>query len=137
MKYITIEHIIVSMVSSTTRRAKVNQSTLKQVVSGGVSRLSLQSLKGIATPVNSKTENITIRLSGAWLQLWKQVKDELPDLSDSEILRQAIALRAALVAVDTEGNKARASIEFIDEQGNTVCVDLEQHVGISEDGGEK
>jgi hypothetical protein len=119
------------MASSTTRRAKVNQTTLKQVVSGGTSRLQLKSLKGIATPVNSKTENVTIRLSGAWLELWKQIKEELPELSDSEILRQSISLRAALVAVDTVGNRPRALLEFIDETGETVQVDLEQHVGIS------
>lgn len=119
------------MIRSTTRRAKVNQTTLRKVAEGGASRLSLKHLKGIATPVSSKTENVTIRLSGAWLELWKQLRDELNDYSDSEILRQAIALRAALVAIDAKGNRPQTFIKFVDESGKTVQVDLEEHVGIA------
>lgn len=119
------------MVRGTTRRAKVNQTTLRKVAEGGASRLSLKHLKGIATPVSSKTENVTIRLSGAWLELWKQLQEELNDLSDSEIMRQAIALRAALVAVDTAGNRPKTFIKFVDQSGKTIQVDLEAHVGIA------
>lgn len=119
------------MVRSTTRRAKVNQTTLRKVAEGGASRLSLKHLKGIATPVSPKTENVTIRLSGAWLELWKQLRDELNDLSDSEILRQAIALRAALIAVDATGHRPKTFIKFVDESGKIVQADLEEHVGIT------
>lgn len=118
------------MATNTTRRAKVNQGTLARVRASGGTRLSLKSLQGIASPVSTKTENVTIRLSGAWLELWHQVRDELTDLSDSEILRQAIALRAALVAVDGSGKRPRALIEFVDDTGKVVQTDLEAHVGI-------
>ena len=121
------------MVKSTTRRAKVNQGTLARVAEGGGKRLSLKNLRGIVSPVSSKTENVTIRLSGAWLELWHQVRGELVDLSDSEILRQAIALRAALVALDGAGNRPTAMIRFTDDNGQGVTVDLESHVGIKEE----
>mgnify|MGYP001380091733 CR=1 FL=1 len=121
------------MVKSTTRRAKVNQGTLARVVEGGGKRLSLKNLRGIVSPVSSKTENVTIRLSGAWLELWHQVRGELTELSDSEILRQAIALRAALVAVDADGKRPTALITFTDDNGEAVTVDLEAHVGIKEE----
>ena len=74
-----------------------------------------------------------IQYADPWHELWNQVQTELTGLSDSEILRQAIALRAALVAVDADDKRPIALITFVDNNGETTTVDLEAHVGIKED----
>lgn len=73
---------------------------------------------------------MTLRLSGAWRTIWQKLRDELPGVSDAEILRQAIALRAALVAVDSKGKRPEATISFHDQTGQMVTVSLEEHIGI-------
>lgn len=102
-------------------------------ISGGAlgsSALSLKRLAGIAAPVSNRSENVTLRLAGVWLELWESLKQANPTLTDSELLRQALALRAALSAVDEAGNRPRALIEYVNEKGEKVVADLEEHVGI-------
>jgi hypothetical protein len=102
-------------------------------ISGGAlgrNSFSLKRLAGIAAPVSNRSENVTLRLAGVWLELWESLKHANPDLTDSELLRQALALRAALSAVDEEGNRPRALIEYVNEKGEKVVADLEVHVGI-------
>jgi hypothetical protein len=102
-------------------------------ISGGAlgsNSFSLKRLAGIAAPVSNRSENVTLRLAGVWLELWESLKQSNPDLTDSELLRQALALRAALSAVDEEGNRPRALIEYVNEKGEKVVADLEVHVGI-------
>ena len=94
-------------------------------------RLSLKSLQGVARPTSSKSENVTIRLSGTWLEIWHQLRDELSPMTDSDILRQAIALRAALLAVDTKGNRPISTIEYVDDTGKKRRAGLEEYVGIA------
>lgn len=102
-------------------------------ISGGAlgsNSFSLKRLAGIAAPVSNRSENVTLRLAGVWLELWESLKQSNPDLTDSELLRQALALRAALSAVDEKGNRPRALIEYVNEKGEKVVADLEVHVGI-------
>jgi hypothetical protein len=104
-------------------------------ISGGAlgsSALSLKRLAGIAAPVSNRSENVTLRLAGVWLELWESLKQANPTLTDSELLRQALALRAALSAVDEAGNRPRALIEYVNEKGEKVVADLEEHVGIKQ-----
>jgi len=96
----------------------------------GTGALSLRRLAGIATPVSNRSEHLTLRLAGQWLELWELLKQAHPGLSDSELLRQALALRAALSAVDDAGNRPRALIEYVNENGETIVADLEEHVGL-------
>lgn len=96
----------------------------------GTGALSLRRLAGIAAPVSNRSEHLTLRLAGQWLELWESLKQVHPDLSDSELLRQALALRAALSAVDDTGNRPRALIEYVNEKGEKVVADLEEHVGL-------
>jgi hypothetical protein len=93
-------------------------------------KLGLSELRNIVAPAPNQSEVVTIRLSGAWYTIWQQLKRELPGITDAEILRQAVALRAALVAVDSNGEKPVASITFHDETGKLVTKSLEEHVGI-------
>lgn len=93
-------------------------------------QVGINDLRNIAAPVSGQSEVVTLRLSGAWHTIWQQLRRELPGISDSEILRQAVALRIALVAVDSKGEKPEASITFHDEAGKRVTVNLEEHVGI-------
>jgi hypothetical protein len=92
--------------------------------------IQLRDLKGMARPVSSKNINLTIRLSGDWLDLWRSLQGELSDFSDSEIVRQALAMRAALVAVDAQGNPPTAYISYVGDNGEKVTEDLEEHVGL-------
>ena len=92
--------------------------------------IQLRDLKGMARPVSSKNINLTIRLSGDWLDLWRSLQGELFEFSDSEIVRQALAMRAALVAVDSQGNPPTAYISYVGENGEKVTEDLEEHVGL-------
>ncbi|MBD8051991.1 hypothetical protein [Limnohabitans radicicola] len=80
--------------------------------------------------MSNRSEHLTLRLAGQWLELWESLKQVHPDLSDSELLRQALALRAALSAVDDTGNRPRALIEYVNEKGEKVVADLEEHVGL-------
>ncbi len=96
----------------------------------GTGALSLRRLAGIATPVSNRSEHLTLRLAGQWLEVWESLKQVHPDLSDSDLLRQALALRAALSAVDDTGNRPRALIEYVNEKGEKIVADLEEHVGL-------
>ena len=92
--------------------------------------MHIRDLEGIAKPMDDKTETVTVRFTGAWLQVWKGVQSELMGVSPSEIIRQAVALRAALLARDGSGEKVKAMLTYIDDAGRERTVDLEQHVGI-------
>ena len=92
--------------------------------------LKQTTVQGIAAPASARSEHLTLRLSNQWLELWELLKGAHPELNDSELLRQAIALRAALAAVDSKGKRPRSFIEYHDEKGKLVTVDLEEHVGI-------
>ena len=81
-------------------------------------------------PVPNKTTTVTLRFSGQWHVLWERLKASVPDVSDAELLRQGVALRMALAAIDGKGQKPRAFIQFHDQAGNLTTVDLEEHVGI-------
>jgi hypothetical protein len=111
------------------RRTK-NAKTITHPDSGNGARLGISDLRNIVAPATNQSEVVTIRLSGAWYTIWQQLKQELPGITDAEILRQAVALRAALVAVDSKGEKPVASIAFHDETGKLVTKSLEEHVGI-------
>lgn len=73
---------------------------------------------------------MTLRLSGHWLKLWNLLKAAEHTLSPSEILRQAIAIRASMSAVDSDGNKPQVLIRFKNEHGEMVTKDLEEHIGM-------
>ncbi len=112
-----------------TRRSKHAQ-TLGNGTDEQDSQVGVSDLRNIAAPVSGKSELVTLRLSGAWYTIWQQLKRELPGVSDSEILRQAVAVRIALVAPDSKGEKPQGHLTFHDETGQKVTVDLEEHVGI-------
>ncbi len=80
--------------------------------------------------MSNRSEHLTLRLAGQWLEVWESLKQVHPDLSDSDLLRQALALRAALSAVDDTGNRPRALIEYVNEKGEKIMADLEEHVGL-------
>ena len=98
---------------------------------GAEGPLNIRDLEGLARPMDDKTETVTVRFAGAWLRVWKGVQAELPGMSPSEIIRQAVALRAALLALDAQGNKVSAELRFVDDTGNVRVVDLERHIGIA------
>jgi hypothetical protein len=97
----------------------------------GTKQISQRNLRGVAAPLPSKEKNVTLRLAGVWLELWEMLKGMNPKLSDSELIRQAIAVRAAMEAVDSKGQKPKTFIRFHDESGELVTVDLEEHLGIT------
>lgn len=113
------------------KRSTAAQSAVLPSLRGEKGRVSLRSLRGIAAPLSAREKNVTLRLAGVWLELWEMLKSTNPKVSDSELIRQAIALRAAIEAVDSKGNKPQAFIRFHDETGQLVTVDLEEHVGIT------
>ena len=82
------------------------------------------------TPVPNKTTTVTLRLSGQWHVLWARLKAAVPEISDAELLRQGVALRMALAALDGKGQKPKVFIQFHDQAGRLTTVDLEEHVGI-------
>jgi hypothetical protein len=76
------------------------------------------------------SENITIKLSGHWLQLWMLLQNSEPKLSRGELLRQAIAMRAAASAVGSDGKKPEVLIRFKNGAGEIVTEDLKKHIGM-------
>lgn len=111
------------------RRTKVSQTAQSKVrVRSGA--LNLGEIRGLVAATPNKTTTVTLRLSGPWHVLWERLRASVPDVSDAELLRQGVALRMALAARDAKGDKPRAYIEFTDDSGERVTVDLEKHVGI-------
>jgi len=113
------------------RRSKVSQTAL--VISPGSRSeggIRLGETRGLVAPVPNKTTSVTLRLSGQWHLLWERLKASVPEISDAELLRQGVALRMALAAVDSKGQKPKAFIQFHDQAGKLTKVDLEEHVGI-------
>lgn len=114
------------------RRSKVSQAAAgKAAESPAV--LSVGATKGLVAPIPSKTITVTLRLSGPWHVLWERLRAAVPTTNDAELLRQGVALRMALAALDSKGQKPRAAITFHDENGELVTVDLEEYVGIRPD----
>ena len=114
-----------------TRRSKVSQAAL--VISPGShgdKGIRIGETKGLVAPIPKKTTTVTLRLSGSWHVLWKRLCAALPDVTDAEILRQGVALRMALVALDGKGQRPKAYIQYHDQAGKLQTVDLEEHVGI-------
>lgn len=115
-----------------TRRSKVSQAAL--VISPGShgdKGIRIGETKGLVAPIPKKTTTVTLRLSGSWHVLWKRLRTALPGVTDAEILRQGVALRMALAALDGQGQKPKAYIQFHDQSGKLQTVDLEEHVGIT------
>lgn len=113
------------------RRSKVSEAAL--VISPGSKSeggIRLGEIRGLVAPVPNKTTTVTLRLSGQWHVLWERLKASVPGVSDAELLRQGVALRMALAAVDGKGKKPKATIQFHDQAGRLTSVDLEEHVGI-------
>lgn len=92
--------------------------------------VSIDDLRNIVAPASGKSEVVTLRLSGTWHTIWEELRKELPGIADAEILRQAIALRAALIAVDSKGERPEVTITYHDQTGKKVTVPLLEHVGI-------
>jgi len=113
------------------RQTKVSKAAL--VISPGSRSeggIRLGETQGLVAPVPNKTTTVTLRLSGQWHVLWARLKASVPEVSDAELLRQGVALRMALAAMDGKGQKPKAFIQFHDEAGRLTKVDLEEHVGI-------
>ena len=113
------------------RRSKVSQAVL--VISPGSRTeggIRLGETQGLVAPVPNKTTTVTLRLSGQWHVLWARLKASVSEISDAELLRQGVALRMALAALDSKGQKPKAFIQFHDQTGRLITVDLEEHVGI-------
>ena len=114
------------------RRSKVSEAAL--LISPGSKSeggIRLGEIQGLVAPIPNKTTTVTLRLSGQWHVLWQRLKTSLPKISDAELLRQGVALRMALTALDSKGLKPKVSIQFHDQAGRLTTVDLEEHVGIS------
>lgn len=113
------------------RRTKVSNTALViSPASRGEGGIRLGETQGLVAPVPNKTTTVTLRLSGQWHVLWAQLKASVPEVSDAELLRQGVALRMALAAVDSKGQKPKAFIQFYDQAGRLTTVDLEEHIGI-------
>lgn len=111
------------------RRSKVSQAASGKKLN--TAQLNLKEARGLVSPISGKSTTVALRLSGPWHELWEGLKAAVPDVSDAELLRQAVALRVALAAQDGRGKKPRATIEYHDEQGQLVSADLEDYVGIA------
>jgi hypothetical protein len=75
--------------------------------------------------------HVNLRLSGEWATLWQRLRASVPtEISDAELLQEAIALRMAISAVNKRGEKPRAFIQFHDENDECVTVDLLRHIGM-------
>ncbi len=113
------------------KRTNVSQPSLVispgSKVEGGI---RIGETRGLVSPIPDKTATVTLRLSGQWHVLWDRLKASVPEVSDSELLRQGVALRMALAAIDSKGKKPKAFIQFHDQEGKLTTVDLEEHVGI-------
>lgn len=113
------------------RRSKVSQAAL--VIAPGDNsdkEIRIGETKGLVAPIPNKTTTVTLRLSGPWHVLWKRLCAAIPGVSEAEILRQGVALRMALAALDSKDQKPKAYIQYHDQTGELQTVDLEEHVGI-------
>lgn len=70
------------------------------------------------------------RPSNASPKCTKRLKASVPGVPDAELLRQGVALRMALAALDAKGEKPKAFIKYHDQDGKLQTVDLEEYVGI-------
>jgi hypothetical protein len=77
-----------------------------------------------------ESEVRTITLKGNWLKLWIAFTNSQPNESESELVRQALAIRAAMGAVDREGNLPEVLIRYKNEEGEVVTEDLLTHIGM-------
>jgi hypothetical protein len=113
------------------RRSKVSQAALVITPGGsGDKGIRIGETKGLVAPIPKKTTTVTLRLSGSWHVLWKRLGAAVPGVSDAELLRQGVALRMALAALDSKGQRPKAFIQYHDQSGKLQTVDLEEHVGI-------
>lgn len=113
------------------RRSKVSQAALVISPGGkGDKGIRIGETQGLVAPIPKKTTTVTLRLSGPWHVLWQRLRAAVPGVSDAELLRQGVALRMALAALDGKGQKPKAFIQYYDQAGKLQTVDLEEHVGI-------
>jgi hypothetical protein len=113
------------------RRSKVSQAALVISPGGqGEKGIRIGETQGLVAPIPKKTTTVTLRLSGPWHVLWKRLRTVVPGVSDAELLRQGVALRMALAALDAKGQRPKAFIQYYDQSGTLKTVDLEEHVGI-------
>ncbi len=108
----------------------MSQAALAGKPGGRRGALRVSDTQGLVAPISGKTTTVTLRLSGPWHTLWERLRASVPGVSDAEILRQGVALRMALAALDAKGQKPKAFIQFHDQAGRLRTVDLEEHVGI-------
>jgi hypothetical protein len=113
------------------RRSKVSQAALVITPRGSDNKgIRIGETKGLVAPIPKKTTTVTLRLSGPWHVLWKRLCAAVPGVSDAELLRQGVALRMALAALDGKGQRPKAYIQYHDQAGELQTVDLEEHVSI-------
>lgn len=113
------------------RRSKVSDAAgAGKAARKGGAALRIAETQGLVAPVSKKTTTVTLRLSGPWHTLWKRLQAAVPNVSDAELLRQGVALRMALAALDAKGQKPKAFIQYYDQDGALQTVDLEEYVGI-------
>jgi len=79
----------------------------------------------------SKKVEINLRLSDNWANLWERMMKAAPGVSAADLLRQSVAIRAALLAEGPDGGKVHAYIEYY-ENGKMVRKNLLESLGISD-----
>lgn len=92
-------------------------------------------LQSLATKKPAKAvELLSIRLVDPFLsEVWKPLLAQLPKLSASDIVKQAIQARAAMEAEDEEGNKVSVKLFYSDMPEG---VEFSEFLGFSEESSE-
>lgn len=76
-------------------------------------------------------ENITIRLSGAWLSRWRTVMECAGDSSKSDVMREALSLYFSANSLDDSGEPVRVILRRKDASGNDMPdVDLIDYLNL-------
>jgi hypothetical protein len=112
------------------KASKISLGTLTLTQPKVEAPLRLEDTRGVVKHVSVESETVAFRLAGHWLKLWNMLKASEKSIAPSDILRQALALRAALSAVDADGNRPKAFIKYKNEAGEMVTEPLEKHIGM-------
>lgn len=110
-----------------TRRRTLNQALPPYDAPSG--NVPLEALRGLAQPVESQTETVTVRFTGQFLTIWQSLKAQHPGVSPSELVRQAIIVRLALDMKDDAGNLVPYMAE-VTLHGKQERINLAQFLGI-------
>ena len=70
------------------------------------------------------TETITVSFPGVWRKVLQGLLDEQPDELPSEVLKQALALMATVMATDSQGKRVEVLIRFQDANGSQQEIQL-------------